>query len=66
MTQTKPFWMSSTLWINVSGIVALVLSMVVNSGIIADPQWIALIVAVLNIVNRFRIQGQVVKPLTLT
>jgi hypothetical protein len=54
MVQTKPFWQSTTLWINVAGIVALILSMVVNTGIIADPQWIALIVAVLNILNRFR------------
>ena len=54
MNKTKPFWQSTTLWINVAGIVALILSMVVNTGIIADPQWIALIVAVLNILNRFR------------
>ena len=52
--KTKAFWQSSTLWINVIGVVAVVLTMVVNSGIVEDTEVVALIVAVLNIANRFR------------
>lgn len=63
--QTKPFWMSSTLWINVAGVVALVLNILLATNKVVDPDIIAVIVAVLNILNRFRSQGTVIKPLTL-
>jgi hypothetical protein len=51
---TKPFWQSTTLWINFAGIVALILNVVIASKMIVDPDIIALIVAILNILNRFR------------
>jgi len=53
-TKIKPFWQSSTLWINFVGVVAVVLSMVVNSGLVEDTEIVALLVAVANILNRFR------------
>lgn len=54
MNNTKPFWQSTTLWINFMGIVALILNVVVTSKMIVDPEIIALVVAVANILNRFR------------
>lgn len=57
--------MSSTLWINVLGVVALVLNVVLATNKVIDPDIIAVIVAVLNILNRFRSQGTVIKTLTL-
>lgn len=66
---SKPFWQSSTLWINVLGIVALVLNFLLVGHVIVDPQVVALLVAVLNIINRLRPQftdaSQQIKPLTL-
>lgn len=50
----KPFWKSSTILINLAGILALVLSFVVQSNFIPDADVIAILVAVLNILNRFR------------
>ena len=52
--KTKAFWKSSTLWINIAGVVAITLSIVLKSEIVADKEVIALLVAVLNILNRFR------------
>lgn len=57
--QSKPFWKSSTLWINTLGIVAIALEFILTSNLIPDAEVVALIVAVLNILNRFR----VVKPM---
>ena len=50
----KPFYLSSTLWINAIGIVAIVLEFVIANNIIPDAEVVALIVAILNILNRFR------------
>ena len=52
--KSKPFWMSSTLWINFLGLVALVLNYFIKNVFIPDPDLIALLVAVANILNRFR------------
>ena len=60
---SKPFWMSSTLWINAAGLLAIVLDLVVKSNLIPDADVVAIIVAVLNILNRFR--AVEVKKLTL-
>ena len=65
MTPNKPFWQSTTLWINVAGVVALILNVVLATNKIVDPDIIAILVAVLNILNRFRSQGTVIKTLTL-
>lgn len=64
-TIEKPFYMSSTLWINVLGVVALVLNLVLATNKIVDPDIIAILVAILNIANRFRSQGTVIKTLTI-
>lgn len=63
--KSKPFWKSSTLWINVLGIIVIALDLVVKSNLIPDPDVVAIIVAVLNIINRFRGQGGLVTPLSL-
>jgi len=52
--KTKPFWQSSTLWINMAGIVAVFLTLVLDLKIINDVEVVALLVALLNILNRFR------------
>jgi uncharacterized membrane protein len=57
--KTKPFYQSSTLWINALGIVIIVLEFVLTTNLIPDAEVVALVVAILNILNRFR----VVKPL---
>ena len=49
---TKPFWKSTTLWINFAGIVVVVLTMV--SGMVKDADVVAIIFAVINILNRLR------------
>ena len=65
-TQTKAFYKSSTLWINAIGIVAIVLELVVKTNLIPDADVVAIIVAVLNIINRLRLQVPAdVKRLTL-
>lgn len=50
----KPFWQSSTLWINAAGVAVIALEM---ASVIPrlEPEYVALIVAVLNILNRFRV-----------
>ena len=52
--KVKPFWKSTTLWINVVGFVSIVLTMVAESGIVNDTEIVALVVAVANFLNRFR------------
>ena len=51
---TKPFWQSSTIWINAVGILAVFLTLILDLKIINDVEVVALIVALLNILNRFR------------
>lgn len=63
---SKPFYMSSTLWINALGVVAVILKLVTDLKLIPDADVMAIIVAVLNILNRFRITStSEVKTLTL-
>jgi hypothetical protein len=50
--KSKPFWQSTTLWINVIGIVATVLTLV--SGMTKDADIVAILLAIANILNRFR------------
>lgn len=54
MTEKK-WYESTTIWINVAGIIAIILDLLLRSSMILDPDIIAIIVAVLNIINRFRI-----------
>jgi len=57
MLKSKPFWQSSTLWINGLGVLVVVLELVVNTNLIPDADVVAILVAVLNIVNRFRVKN---------
>ncbi len=52
----KKWYQSSTMWINLAGVVAVALDMVIDAKLIPDADVIAIMVAVLNIVNRFRVQ----------
>ena len=63
---TKPFWQSSTLWINIVGVLIVVLDLVLQSNLIPDPDVTAIVVSILNILNRFRVKKPSdVKELTL-
>lgn len=61
--QPKPWWQSTTILINLAGIAVLVLTFVVDTGITNDKDIIALILAIVNILNRIR---STVSPLTIT
>jgi hypothetical protein len=50
----KPWYKSSTIWINVAGMIALVLDFIVRSGTIPDADVIAIILAIINIIRRFQ------------
>lgn len=50
--ETKPFWQSSTLWINTLGIILGIASIAVE--IRGDTEIIGLVTSILNILNRFR------------
>ena len=52
--KTKAFWQSSTLWINFIGLTALGLDIALKGNFIADPDIVALLLALANIVNRLR------------
>lgn len=60
--ETKKWYQSSTLWINLIGVVAVVLDLVVKTNLIPDADVVTIIVAVLNILNRFR-APTIVKPI---
>ena len=62
---SKGWWKSTTVWINLVGIVAIVLDLVIKTNIIPDPDIIAIVVAILNILNRLRAPS-VIQPLKLT
>lgn len=62
VVEAKKWYQSSTLWINIAGIAAMVLELVVKTNLIPDPEVIAIIVAVLNILNRFR-APKIVQPI---
>lgn len=59
----KPFWKSSTFWINAAGIIATILTVV--AGMTQDTQIVTILLAVANILNRFR-TPQIPTKLTLT
>ena len=52
----KKYWFqSSTIWINLVGILVVVVDLIVKTNLIPDPDVIAIIVSILNILNRFRV-----------
>lgn len=60
---SKPWWKSSTILINLVGVIVLGLTYVVDSGLTNDQDLVALILAIVNILNRLR---STISPLTLT
>ena len=52
----KKWYESSTVWINLIGVITVVLDLVVKTKLIPDADVVTIIVAVLNILNRFRVQ----------
>lgn len=52
----KKWYQSSTIWINLVGIFTIGLELAVKSNLIPDADVVAIIVSVLNILNRFRVQ----------
>lgn len=49
----KPFWKSTTLWLNVLAVAVVALQYITDKHLL-QPEYEALILAVLNIVNRFK------------
>lgn len=61
----KKWYQSSTVWLNLIGFIVPVLDMVVKTNLIQDKEVFALILAVLNILNRFRVSpSQPAQPLS--
>ena len=60
----KPWYQSSTIWINLAGLLALVLDFVVQSGKIPDADIIAILLAIINIIRRFQ-APKVIEKLTI-
>jgi len=52
---TKKWYESKTLWINGALGLLTVLEIVVASNLIPDPEYLALAIAVINILRRFRV-----------
>lgn len=50
--QTKPFWQSTTLWINAIGVVATILTILAQTS--KDTEVVALLIAIANMLNRIR------------
>ena len=51
--KAKSMWESSTVWLNLVGIGAILLELATQS-LPLDAEWMALLLAVLNLLNRFR------------
>jgi hypothetical protein len=60
----KWFWESSTIWINLAGLVALVIDFFARSGKIEDAEIIAILLALANILRRFQ-APKVIQPIKL-
>lgn len=52
----KKWYQSSTIWINLLGVLVVVLDLVIKTNLIPDPDVVAIVVAILNILNRFRVK----------
>lgn len=62
--QTKPWYRSSTVLINLAGLAVLVIDLVVQSDMIPDSDVVTILVAVANILNRLRAPSRI-RPLSL-
>ena len=54
MFDSKSFLASSTIWLNAVGIIVIVLQIVTSTSLVVDPEIQALLLAILNLLNRFR------------
>lgn len=52
----KDWYKSSTIWLNLAGIVAVILELVLESNLIPDEDITGIIFLLLNILNRFRVK----------
>lgn len=67
MKREKMWWESTTIWINLLAVIVPVLDLITQMNIIQDKEVYALIIAVLNILNRFRVSpSDPVKPVSKT
>jgi hypothetical protein len=54
LTTSKPFYKSSTVWLNIAGILVVALQIATSTHIIVDPDIQAILLSILNLLNRFR------------
>ena len=52
--QSKAFWKSSTLWINVVPFLVLLLDSALELKVVKDADWLLILTGVANILNRLR------------
>lgn len=50
----KLWFRSKTVWFNIIAFAVLFLQMVLNTDLIVDPEWVALLTALLNILLRYK------------
>ena len=50
----KSWLASSTIWLNLVGVVVIALQLITSTNFVVDPEIQALLLAVLNLANRFR------------
>lgn len=60
---SKPWWQSSTIWINITPLVVLLLQSILDSYVLS-PQTVVVLTTVINIFNRLRAPEQI-KSLSL-
>jgi len=52
LTTSKPFYKSSTVWLNIAGILVVALQIATSTHIIVDPDIQAILLSILNLLNR--------------
>ena len=55
----KSWFASTTIWLNLVGIVVIRLQVILGSNLVIDPEIQALILAILNLLNRFRTRSAI-------
>ena len=61
---TKPFWQSSTVLINIAGVLVLIIGYAVDSNLIPDADLVVILTSIANILNRLRAPAKI-ESLTL-
>ncbi len=62
--EEKPFYQSTTFWINAAGVAAILLDFAITENMIPDARYVTVALGLLNILNRFQLT-EPVKKLTL-